>query len=281
MREPKKKNSRGFKISQYAFATFMGLLAAKLAPSHTPLPPEAHVFVIPDQLPTPFYQWWNRKDTYRVWQNDSSLSSRVPWIRYEIGPHATWQTLTRDHFRCKGKGARAPLALEDGNYLFDCWGFEHGLPWIQEKEFVEPLLLRVLNAIQQELQTSVLILSGHRCPAHHRFITHGKGSPSDRHLIAAAADFQVRGFEKTPLMVVSTVQKIFNKLSQDPKTKFHSIPEGGWKNGFCELFWRPAGQFISPDHPDNEGYFELILTHRLDLTAIKFVPKESYRLPLF
>lgn len=281
MREQKKENNRGFKISQYVFATFMGLLAAKLAPSYISLPEGSQTFVLYDQLPSSFYPWWSQNETFLVWDKNHSILNKSPWVRYQEGPHGTWHTLTCDHFRCKGHGARAPIALEDGNYLFDCWGFEHGLPWIDNQEYVEPLLVNLLNKLQEELETSVVILSGHRCPAHHRFITKGKGSMSDRHLIAAAADFKVRGFEKSPHTVLSALEKAFNYLRPDLSTKFQSISDKEWKNMFCHIQWHPAGEFTSTDHPETEGFFELTLSHRIDQTPIKFLPKESYRLPLF
>jgi hypothetical protein len=280
MPESKKKNSRGFKISQYVFATFMGLLAAKLAPSHEELPPEAIAFVIPDHLREAFSPWWDLDKFWRISPDQNLLTFNVPWVRYETGPQGYWHTLTRDHFRCKGKAAHGPIALSDGSYLFDCWGYDHGLPWIEDREFVEPLLIDLLNGLQRELKSSVVILSGHRCPIHHRYLTQGQGSSTDKHLIAAAVDFRLQGYENTPAESVQAIQKIFRSLSEDPKAKLVTTPEG-WENYFCDLKWHPAGTAVSLDHPPEYGYFELILSHRLDMKTIKFIPKESYRLPQF
>lgn len=278
MSERKKNNTRGFKISQYAFATFMGLLAVKLAPSHVLLPKNALVFTIPDQLSDSFQPWWKNDQTNDSFFKESTFNLKTPWVRYQ----SHWHTLTRDHFRCKGQGGRAPIMLSDGEYLFDCWGFEHGLPWIQSQEFIEPLLITLLNNLQEELQTKVVIVSGHRCPAHHRFITKGEGSTNDRHLIGAAADFYVKSFEEDPQKVILSLQNIFNQLSEDPKTKLELQNEPYfWKNVFCEIRWRPAGFMNSLDHPEDIGFFELILFQRLERSSIKFIPKESYRLPLF
>lgn len=258
----------------------MGLLAAKLAPSLHELPPEAISFEIPSQLRKEFSPWWEKRATLLLWQDSHSLTHQVPWIRYIDGKHGTYHTLTRDHFRCKGRGDRAPIALNDGNYLFDCWGREHGLPWIEGREFVEPLLILLLNGVQNELQSPVTIFSGHRCPAHHRYLTQGEGSATDRHLIGAAADFELNGYTQEPQTVVAAIQKVFNKLCNQPKSKLMASQEG-WKNYFCEIKWHPAAQFTSPDHPSDRGYFEIIITHRLDLSLVKFVAKESYRLPQF
>ncbi|MEG1542260.1 MAG: hypothetical protein RRZ67_02520 [Victivallaceae bacterium] len=93
-------------------------------------------------------------------------------------------SVTKQSFRCKGKGDFA-------NNTFDCKGiFEHGLPLRDNKEFVYPCLIDLLNYIIKKSGVKVTITEGHSCPNHKKHLNPESPDLTSKHLIGAAVTFK-------------------------------------------------------------------------------------------
>lgn len=123
--------------------------------------------------------------------------------------------ITKEHFRCKGCSSHLPKSRMNGEQeetLFDCEGFEsHSLPLSNEQEFIYPILIDLLNFIQNKTQKKVIITAGHRCPNHHSYIAlDGYSSRYSKHLIGAEVSFYVETFEDTPEKIVYLLQSYYS-----------------------------------------------------------------------
>lgn len=128
------------------------------------------------------------------------------WERFS-GTHAR---ITKEFFRCKGNLQNpAVTQTKDGKILnryYDCSGGEHhGLPLKEEKEFIYPCLIDLLNYIQNKTQKRVVITSGHRCPTHNAYCDPSTSNVSSKHMLGAEVDFFVEGLEEQPLTVIALV----------------------------------------------------------------------------
>jgi len=98
--------------------------------------------------------------------------------------------------------------------LLDCSGpAGHGLPLRDGVEFVYPILIDLLNYLQETTGKRVVITAGHRCPTHTRYIDPRPQAQTHRHLIGAAVDFYVEGTD--PLKVVQLIQAYYQRPGYD------------------------------------------------------------------
>lgn len=118
--------------------------------------------------------------------------------------------ITKDHFRCRGSAEHPPIIQEEqgteGKTIEDCRGIDaHSLPIQSGEEFVFPILLTLLNNIQQTLGEKVVITSGHCCPKHALYLHPSKPGLKSYSMMGAAVDFYVQGFEKRPEAVIDCI----------------------------------------------------------------------------
>jgi len=72
---------------------------------------------------------------------------RYPW---ETDHQLNLSLITKEFFRCKGDSSHVSYVLESKERIFDCSGSSrHSLPLKDEKEFVYPILIDLLNNLQK------------------------------------------------------------------------------------------------------------------------------------
>ena len=185
-----------------------------------------------------------------------------PWERrdlYEI------PRITKEYFRCRGiilNPPRKQPSLGDGSQtLYDCGGSSsHGLPIRGEKEYVYPVLIDLLNHLQQTLKKRVVIQSGHRCPLHNSYVDPSIKNAFSKHLIGAEVDFYVSGYENRPEEVVAVLMDYYKRhpLYQNQKdyceferfTKQTDVSTLPWYNKeiFIKIFKEQEGRNFDNCH---------------------------------
>src|SRR5690606_18094418 len=91
-----------------------------------------------------------------------------PWEKRFIAGH---HRITKEYFRCKGSSHNLPRKMVNRYgetvYCADCGGVErHSLPIRDHREHVYPVLIDILNHLQEVTGKRVVITCGHRCPVH-------------------------------------------------------------------------------------------------------------------
>ncbi len=181
-----------------------------------------------------------------------------PWER-------TTAKLTKDFFRCKGDSTHAPIdnPADSEQPITDCEGcYRHGLPVIHGQEGVYPILVELLNYVQEKTGKKVIITSGHRCPKHNTYSDPSKENLVSKHQIGAEADFYVQGLEQQPLDIVELLMAYYKEtpLYQGDKAfaTFHRYERGGarasvkpWFNKeiFIQLFQPEEARDGDNNHP--------------------------------
>jgi len=140
-----------------------------------------------------------------------------PFANKWIGSHLK---ITKEFFRCKGNPSNPPIKILNKelqpHYYLDCGGIEgHSLPLKEGKEFIYPILIDLLNYVQEKTEKKVIITSGHRCPIHNIYVTSSTGMQCSKHLIGAEVNFYVKGLENEPEKVVSLLMNYFQEKSEN------------------------------------------------------------------
>ena len=130
-----------------------------------------------------------------------------PWQKNATGKI---QTITKEYFCCKGSNVNPPRLVLQGTKelerFYDCGGVEkHSLPLRSDKEFIYPILIELLNAIQAKTKKQVIITSGHRCPSHNSWVDPSPQNATSKHTIGAEVDFYVSGLENNPEEVIRII----------------------------------------------------------------------------
>jgi hypothetical protein len=134
----------------------------------------------------------------------------LPSYPWESNKKGRISLITKEYFRCKGSSLNSPIPIIlDGKVienLFDCHGADtHSLPIRHEKEFIYPILLELVNEIQSSTGKPVIITSGHRCPAHNRYVDLSPKNQGSKHLIGAEVSFYVAELERNPEVILNTI----------------------------------------------------------------------------
>ena len=174
--------------------------------------------------------------------------------------------ITKEYFRCKGSSLN-PLKLdksrEDISYISDCGGAEkHSLPLKEDKEFIYPILIDLLNHLQNKTKKKVIITSGHRCPEHNTYVDSSKTNLYSKHMIGAEVSFYIQGMEHSPQLVIKEIQNYYieNPKYQNQKefleferyTKDDShVQTPPWMNKeiFIKLYTKNEGRNHDNRHP--------------------------------
>jgi hypothetical protein len=153
-----------------------------------------------------------------LYSNREPLNVPAP-LRQPLPPYpwrlSTPLPITKYHFRCKGAWEHPLRPVEQQGkkiYLTDCASFDsHSLPLRDGSEFIYPILIDLLNYLQQQTGSKVIITSGHRCPEHHTYIDPHNKDPYSKHLTGAAVDFYIEAATKQPEKIVSWIQSYYRQ----------------------------------------------------------------------
>lgn len=159
-----------------------------------------------------------KQNEFTIKELDKTLVPRekYPWEKEMIG---RLPPVTKEFFRCRGNSINPPiqLAFEDEatKVVRDCGGIDkHSLPVRDQKEFVYPVLVEILNEVQKKLLSKVVVTCGHRCPEHNRYSDPSKLGAISKHQIGAEVDFYVEGFETKPQEVLQTIKQFYQEHSR-------------------------------------------------------------------
>ena len=139
------------------------------------------------------------------------VREKYPWEKELVG---RLSPITKEYFRCKGNSLNPPLQLafenEATRLVRDCGGIDkHSLPVRDQKEFIYPILIELLNEVQKKLLAKVVITCGHRCPEHNRYADQTKAGLVSKHQIGAEVDFYVEGYENKPAEVLQVIRQFY------------------------------------------------------------------------
>lgn len=182
-----------------------------------------------------------------------------PWEKVYSG---RFHRITKEFFRCKGSSINPPIPdprdPHQGSFLLDCGGCQkHSLPLREGQEFIYPILIDLLNAIQDKAGAKVVITCGHRCPTHNTYADSSLGNQSSKHMIGAEVDFYVQGFEQTPEKVVEWILAYYHNREK-PYAEFQRLKEGKWnvstppwanKEIVIKLYQKYEGRDFDNRHP--------------------------------
>lgn len=186
-----------------------------------------------------------------------------PWEIGQVGNHPK---ITKEFFRCKGSSLNpVHLVQEKGELVryYDCGGAEkHSLPLKDQKEFIFPILIDLMNYIQAKTQKKVVITSGHRCPEHNTYVDPTSNNLYSKHMIGAEVSFYVQGLENQPEKIVKLIQeyylvtpkykdkKEYLEFQKYEKEDSH-ISTRPWYNKeiFIKLFKKKEGRNFDNRHP--------------------------------
>jgi hypothetical protein len=154
-----------------------------------------------------------------------------PWELRYIGSNLR---ITKEFFRCKGSIVNSPIQIHKSEglvYHFDCCGgFDgHTLLIKDGKEFVYPVLIDLLNYVQEITNKKVIITCGHRCPVHNVYADPSKDAKFSKHLIGAEVDFYVDDFEYNPLAIVDILKRYYNHPFRR-SNRFANVLFSSWYN---------------------------------------------------
>ena len=126
--------------------------------------------------------------------------------------------ITKEHFRCQGRKFHPCKSIkqnEETRNIYDCGGAEkHGLPLRKDQEFIYPILIDLLNYIQDQTNKKVIVTSGHRCPEHNMYVDTSPANGYSKHQIGAEVSFYVEGLENNPERIISLIQQFYQKNSK-------------------------------------------------------------------
>jgi len=160
---------------------------------------------------------WSKDCMFESVETHVAPLPEYPWRESRHFKH--YVPITREFFRCKGNRSNLPRRIPGGREFFvDCLGLEqHGLPYAGGEEFIFPILITLLNYIQETLHSRVVITTGHRCPLHNKYADTSLLNMMSKHQIGAEVDFYVIGFETNYQQVV---QRIINFYQKDREKEY-------------------------------------------------------------
>ncbi len=193
----------------------------------------------PKQTPSPSYPW----------KNTNSCQSKI----------------TKEYFRCKGTSLNPCHVITQKNEIqryYDCGGIEkHSLPLRNGKEFIYPILIDLINYVQERTGKRAVITSGHRCPEHNTYVDPSPSNQYSKHMIGAEVSFYMQGMENDPNTVVEhiktfykitpqyTGQKEYQEFQRYSKETNTAIQPWLNKEIFIKVFSAQEGRNFDNRHP--------------------------------
>ena len=179
-----------------------------------------------------------------------------PSFPWRAGGGKNFAPITMDFFRCRGSSLNpVKNSLDSSGKLLevnDCGGsLEHGLPLDGGQERIQPILITLLNHIQEKLDQRVVITSGHRCPVHNSYVDPSQGNQTSKHLLGAAVSFYVENLEESPNEVLS---QLFSYYKNEPFKRWDKTTDVStkpWYNDevFVKLYKKDEGRDFDNRHP--------------------------------
>lgn len=186
-----------------------------------------------------------------------------PWDQKQTGK---FSKITKEYFRCKGSSLnpcrQSQIKGETVRY-YDCSGADkHSLPLKDGKEFIYPILIELVNFIQEVTNRHVVITCGHRCPEHNTYADPSPQNQYSKHMIGAEVSFYVQGLEEHPEQIVAIIQNFYkidqryrgNKEYEEFKQyekKDTNVSTPPWYNKeiFIKLYKKQEGRNFDNRHP--------------------------------
>lgn len=207
-----------------------------------------------------------------IYRTHDEYLFKPPIAELQAPPSYPWQqknqnqlpTITKAFFRCRGCNSRIPLKTEQkgqAHYVMDCGGpDEHSLPLRDGKEFIYPILIHLLNYIQNKTERQVKITAGHRCPDHQLYVDPLPDQQKSKHQIGAEVTFYVEGLENSPERIVGLLQDYFLQTEcYKGLTEYQQFER--WQKGsdtaiapwcnkevFIKLYQKNEGRNLDNDH---------------------------------
>lgn len=193
----------------------------------------------------------------------ASLPTSVPQEPYpwEKGLVGNFPKITKEFFRCKGSNLNPVHIVQQKEEIarfYDCGGSEkHSLPLRDNKEFIYPILIDLLNYIQAKTNKRVVITSGYRCPEHNTYVDSTPENQFSKHQIGAEVSFYVQGLEDRPHTIVNLIKtfyadhpkKDFQEFKTYDKPANTSTPPIMNKEIFIKIFKKSEGRNFDNRHP--------------------------------
>jgi len=171
-------------------------------------------------------EYISRYSSEHRFQPDPPLPRTLPVYPWEEGKHHLHPTLSKEFFRCKGSSLnprRTVLQRNGAIEIEDCGGTNtHSLPLNDGEESIYPVLIELLNYLQEATDHRIVITSGHRCPKHHLYVRNDKETLYSKHMIGAEVNFYLQGMEEQPMKVVQLLQDFYKKNDQYREQKEYS-----------------------------------------------------------
>jgi len=173
-----------------------------------------------------------------------------PWEKKRVGSHLR---ITKEFFRCQGDTLNPPIQIHQQTnliYHLDCGGIEaHTLPIKNGKEFIYPILIDLLNHVQEKTGKKVVITCGHRCPNHNLYADPSKAGRTSKHLIGAEVDFYVEGLEHAPQVAIDTLLSFYEEALRRSETlSASSTPSWYNKEVAITLYHETEGRDFDNTH---------------------------------
>jgi len=186
-----------------------------------------------------------------------------PW---EINHSYLLPKISKEYFRCKGCRVNPERIINENDEIkryIDCDGLDkHGLPLRDGVEFIYPILIDLLNYIQQTTSHRVIITSGHRCPEHNTYVNPAKENLYSKHMIGGEVSFYVESLENEPMEIIDSIKNYYQTYdsykNDDDYTVFRRYEKGNtnvrippWYNKeiFIKLFQKDEGRDFDNRHP--------------------------------
>lgn len=142
------------------------------------------------------------------------IKEKYPWERSFVGIQPR---INKEFFRCNGSALNPPRLNQEESGVcrqYDCGGAQkHSLPLRNEKEFVFPALIELLNFVQAKTGKKVVITSAYRCPEHNNYVDQSPSNRYSKHMIGAEVDFYVLGMESQPESIVNILMQYYQEVA--------------------------------------------------------------------
>lgn len=211
-----------------------------------------------NEIAEPIYRY-SGDHTFSIPPPKKKTLPTYPWEKKN-----RWHVITKEHFRCRGKRQNPALIYEDGqgkmHRFTDCNGRAHSLPIDDDDEHVYPILLELLNYIQEQTGHRAIVTCGHRCPDHNTWSDPTKQARHSKHQIGAEVDFYVETMEQTPQMIVDLLLQFYKERYPDTpafstfkryERQDTNVSTPPWYNKevFIKLFQQEEGRDKDNRHP--------------------------------
>lgn len=139
---------------------------------------------------------------------------------WEENQQGHYPKITKDFFRCRGSSLNPVRFVQKGKEIvryYDCGGPQkHSLPLREQKEFIYPILIDLLNYIQTQTGKQVVVTCGHCCPEHNAYLNPMPANQFSKHMLGAEVDFYLQGMEQQPEKIVELILAYYR---EQPKYK--------------------------------------------------------------